>query len=445
MSSVAFQGAATTRDGPQPRTSSIDVVTWLTLYLVTLLAIPSRFVVGPLGSAGAPSMLMGLVSLAFWLALLVVRRHSAVRLQFYPLRWALGALIFASGVSYALAMSRPINFDEVSPADVSILSLLSWAGTMLLTADMIRTRKRVDDLVWRVALAGGLLALLGLAQALTAMAFTDLISFPGLTEVSSSEIVYRNGFVRPNGTATHPIEYGAIVAMILPLALHVALYHGGRSVVLRWAPALAIVAVIGISGSRSAYLCAIVGILVCIFAWTPVLRRWMIGLALGGLVLVSLLWPRMMRFIVSLFDDPENDPSITSRTDSFDFAWAFTAEHPLFGRGFGTFLPKYRIFDNQFLVQLVSVGIVGTIALVALGWVAIREMRRVARAVRGSEAEAMRTRDLTAALSGSIVAGFVCMAFFDAFAFPMTMGTLFLLLGIVGAVARLDRDHKPLW
>ncbi|MGJ0391047.1 O-antigen ligase family protein [Microbacterium sp. CGR1] len=443
MTTIAYEGAASLRDRPQPRPRSADSVTWLTLYLVVLLAIPSRFVIGPLGSAGAPSMLMGLVSLVLWLSLLLMRRRSAVRLRFYPLRWALGIMIFVSGISYALAMSRPINGDEISPADVALLSLLSWAGTLLLAADTIRTRRRVDDLVWRVAMAGGLFALLGLAQVVTEQSITNLISIPGLSEVSSSELTFRNGFVRPNGTATHPIEYGAIVAMILPLALHVALNHTHRSALLRWMPAVAILAVVGLSGSRSAYLCAIVGVVVCMSAWTPVLRRWMIGLAVGGLVVVSLVYPRIMRFITGLFEDPDQDPSITSRTDSFDFAWTFIAQHPLFGRGFGTFLPKHRIFDNQFLVQLVSVGLIGTIALVALGWVAISEMTRVARTTRGSEV--MRTRDLTASMSGAIAAGFVSMAFFDAFAFPMTMGTLFLLLGIAGAISRLDRDHQPSW
>ncbi|MGF6823707.1 O-antigen ligase [Microbacterium sp. ZKA21] len=443
MSAIAYHGAASVRDAPQPRVRTADTVTWLTVYLIVLLAIPSRFVVGPLGSAGAPSMLMGLVSLLFWLTLLMMRRHSAVVLRFYPLRWALGFLIFASGISYALAMSRPINVDEISPADVALLSLLSWAGTMLLAADTIPTRRRVDDLVWRVALAGGLLALLGLAQVATEQSITNLISIPGLREIGSADLVYRNGFVRPNGTATHPIEYGAIVAMILPLALHVGLYHTTRPLLLRWMPSAAIVAVVGVSGSRSAYLCAIAGVLICLFAWTPVLRRWMLGLAAAALVIVSLLWPRMLRFIFSLFDDPENDPSITSRTDSFDFAWTFLAHDPLFGRGFGTFLPKYRIFDNQYLVQLVSVGIIGTLALVLIGWVAIAELRRVARRAPGEPF--IRTRDLTAAIAGAIVAGFISMAFFDAFAFPMTMGTLFLLLGIAGAIARLDRDHHPLW
>ena len=443
MSAIAYQGAVGVRDAPQPEARSADSVTWLTLYVVVLLAVPSRFVIGPLGSAGAPSMLMGLLSLLFWMTLLVLRRHSAVRLRIYPLRWALGFLIFVSGASYALGMSRPINIDEISPADVALLSLLSWAGTMLLASDTIPTRRRVDVLVWRVAIAGGLLALLGLAQVVTEQAITDLISIPGLREIGSADLVYRNGFVRPNGTATHPIEYGAIVAMILPFGLHVGLYHTTRPLLLRWMPAFAIVAVVGVSGSRSAYLCAIAGVLVCLFAWTPTLRRWMIGISVVALVAVSLLWPRMLRFIVGLFDDPENDPSITSRTDSFDFAWTFIVQDPLLGRGFGTFLPKYRIFDNQYLVQLVSVGIIGTLALVLLGWVAIAELRRVARHATGERS--IRTRDLTAAIAGGIVAGFISMAFFDAFAFPMTMGMLFLLLGIAGAVARLDRDQRALW
>lgn len=443
MSLVAFQGAAAIKDAPRPRERTFDVVSWLTIYLVVLLAVPTRWVVGPLGSAGAPSMLIGLLSFAIWTVMLLMRHQSTVVLQLHPMRWALCALIVVCAISYALAMSRPINGDEVSPADVAVLSLMSWAGTMLLATDGIRSRQRADDLIWRIVLAGGLLAALGLAQFVFTQPFVDLIRIPGLSEVGSSTLFIRNGLVRPNGTATHPIEYGAILAMILPLALHVAFQFTTRRAFLRWAPLVAIAAVIGISGSRSAYLCAVAGVLVCVFAWTPRLRRWMISVALVGLVIVALFWPRMTRTIVGLFDDPENDPSITSRTDSFDLAWAFVSEHPIFGRGFGTFLPKYRIFDNQFLVQLVSAGIIGTLALVALGVVAILEMRRFARRARA--ADVIRSRDLAGSLSGAVVAGFVSMAFFDTFAFPMTMGTLFLILGIIGALSRLSRDARPLW
>lgn len=443
MSLVAFQGAYAIRDGPRPPQRSRDVVSWLTIYLIVLLAIPTRLVIGPLGSAGAPSMLLGLLSFGVWSILLLARRRSDAVLRFYPIRWALFALIIVSLISYALAMSRPINGDEVSPADVAVLSLLSWAGTMLLATDGIRSRQRADDLVWRIVIAGGLMAALGLAQFLFEQPFVDLIRIPGLSEVASPSLFIRNGLIRPNGTATHPIEYGGILAIILPMALHVAFQHTARPFVLRWAPVMLIGAVIGISGSRSAYLCALVGVLICVFTWTPRLRRWVLSISVVGLVLVSLLWPRMTRIIVGLFSDPGEDPSITSRTDSFSVAWSFLIEHPLFGRGYGTFLPKYRIFDNQFLVQLVSVGLIGTAALVGLALVAMVEMRRVARTVE--PADALRTRDLAGALSGSVAAGFVSMAFFDAFAFPMTMGMLFLVLGIVGALARLSRTAEPLW
>jgi O-antigen ligase len=386
-------------------------------------------------------MLLGLMSLAIWAVTLITRLDSSPVLQFYPMRWALCGLIIACAISYAIAMSRPINGDEVSPADVAMLSLLSWAGTMLIASDGITTRSRIDDLVWRIVAAGGLLGLLGLAQFIFAQSFVDVIRIPGLIQLGSADLFYRNGLVRPNGTATHPIEYGAILAMILPLALHVAFQHLARPL-WRWIPLLAIGAVIGISGSRSAYLCAVAGVVVCVFAWTPTLRRWAVGVSAAGLIAVALFWPRMMRTIVGLFDDPGNDPSITSRTDSFDLAWAFISENPLFGRGFGTFLPKYRIFDNQFLVQLVSAGIVGTLALLGLAIVSMLEMRRFARSAQGSS-EALRSRALAGSLAGCVLAGFVRLALFDTFAFPMTMGTLFLVLGVIGALSRLERDDAP--
>ncbi len=44
------------------------------------------------------------------------------------------------------------------------------------------------------------------------------------------------------------------------------------------------------------------------------------------------------------------------------------------------------------------------------------------------------TRDLAMALAAAVCAGFACLFMFDAFAFPMTIGTLFLILGMAGAL-----------
>ncbi|WP_325484499.1 O-antigen ligase family protein [Microbacterium sp.] len=409
------------------------VTACLTVYIVVLFAVPSRLVVGPLGSAGSISMLLGLVSFGLWVVLLLVGFGRVMPPTARPLRWALGAFAFSVGVSYVLAMSQPISSDEISPADVAILSLTSWAGIMLLSHDGITSSRKLGTVLWRFVFCGGLLALLGIAQFATRQAIVDLISIPGLTSIADATLYNRNGLVRPAGTAIHPIEYGTLLCILLPLALHVGLHYRERPPVLRWFPAVAIAGVIAISSSRSAYLGAVLGVVICMVAWTSKQRRILITIVAVGFAVASIALPRLITSITNLFVGVEEDPSIASRTDSFSFAWAFIAEHPLFGRGLGTFLPKYRIFDNQYLGMLVTIGVVGALALVAIGIVAMSQLMRVYQVV-----EDPRTSDLSVSLVASVAAGFVSLAFFDAFAFPMTMGTLFLVLGLVGAFSRLS-------
>lgn len=417
-------------NGLGSRFSRTDAVTWLTVYVIFLFGVPSRLVVGPLGSAGAVSMLLGLASMGIWLLLRVGATSRPFGSPPDPVGISLGLYLFSVGVSYALAMSRPISPDEVSPADVAILSLLSWTGTLLIARDGITSRKSLDIFVWRVAIAGGVLGVLGFAQFITRMPIVDWIQIPGLTAVQDAVLYYRDGRVRPSGTAIHPIEYGAILSMLLPLTLHVAFHHP-RRLVLRWMPALAVGGVIAISSSRSAYLSAAVAVLICMVAWTPRQRYAVTTLSVGGLLMLALIVPRLINSIVNMFLGVSDDPSIESRTDSFSVAWLFLSQHPFFGRGNGTFLPKYRIFDNEYLVMLVSVGLIGTALFVGIfGMAALR----LIRAYRSAPDES--TRNLSASLIGAIAAGMASLAFFDASAFPMTMGTFFLVVGIGGALAK---------
>lgn len=411
--------------------SRIDAVSWLTIYVIFLFGVPSRLVVGPLGSAGAPSMLLGLASMGIWLLLRVGFMIQPLGPRPEPVGRALGLFLFAVGVSYALAMSRPISPDEVSPADVAILSLLSWTGTMLIARDGILSRARLDKFMWRTAVAGGLCGALGLAQFVTRMPIIDWIQIPGLSAAREVSAYYRDGRLRPSGTAIHPIEYGAILSILLPLALHVAFHYRGRNFVLRWLPAFTVGGVIAISSSRSAYLSAIIGVVICMIAWTPRQRASVVALAVGGVLTLIMIAPRLINSVVNLFLGVGGDPSIESRTDSFSVAWYFLVQHPFFGRGLGTFLPKYRIFDNQYLVLLVSVGLVGALLFIWVFIAAIAQLIRVNRS-----APDQPTKDLAASLIAAIAAGVSSLAFFDAFDFPMTMGALFLVLGMAGALAR---------
>lgn len=416
-------------------TTQTDAVAWLTLYIALLLFIPSRLVVGPLGSAGAPSMLFGLASLLLWgfLFLTAVRR---VDLGAQPIRIALGFLLFCVGVSYVLAMSRPMSPDEVSPADVALLALASWTGTLLLTHDGVHDRSRLDSIIWRLAVCGGLIATLGVVQLLTRQLWVDQLMIPGLSSAPPYGLTTRGGYPRPAGTSIHPIEYGVVLTMMLPLVLHVAFEHTHRRLLVRWLPAAAVCTIIPLTSSRSAYLGAFIAIVICMIGWSRDRRIRVLLLGLAGLLAAFVVAPRFVDSIIGLFTGADEDPSIASRTDSFSLAFEFVAQNPLFGRGLGTFLPKYRIFDNQYLLLLVTIGFVGTLAFVAVGVTAMVMLLRLRRRVLD-----VGTRDLAMALAASICAGFACLFMFDAFAFPMAMGTLFLVLGLAGALRRIERSQ----
>lgn len=409
-----------------------DAVSWLTIYMVVLFAIPSRLVIGPLGSAGALSMLLGLGSLSLWLLARIWRPLPIVD-AIDPVRSVLALFLVAVGASYAFAMSRPISPDEISPADVALISLASWTGTFLLTSDGVATRERLDKLIRRLATCGGLLAALGLAQFITRQTLVNMITIPGLTEVVTVGTFFRDGRVRPSGTAHHPLEYGTLLTILFPIALHVAFHDRTRSAAVRWFPPLAIGAVIAISSSRTAYLTAAVAIAVCMIGWTKRQRLAVAGMCVAGVLTLAIAAPRLIGSVASLFADADEDPSVTSRTDSFVVAWEFLLQHPFLGRGLGTFLPKYRIFDNQWLLLMVSVGLVGTVLFL---WIAIAALVRLTAVYRATTDPA--TKDLATSLVAAVVAGFTSLIFFDAFAFPMTMGTLFFVLGICGALSRLD-------
>lgn len=410
-----------------------DAVGWLTAYLILLLFIPSRLVFGPLGSAGAPSMLFGLGSLLLWLLLFLAASQGREATP-QPIRIALGVLLLSVAVTYILAMSRPMSPDEVSPGDVALLALVSWSGTLLLTHDAIPARARLEVLVWRFAVCGGLIALLGIIQLLTRQLWVDQLSIPGLSSAPAYGLVTRGGFPRPAGTAIHPIEYGVLLAMILPITLHVGFSHTHRPIVARWLPAVAVAAIVPLTSSRSAYLGAIIAIVICMIGWNRARNLWVLSVGVAGILAMAVMTPNLLNSIVGLFTGASEDPSIASRTDSFSLAFEFIERNPWFGRGLGTFLPKYRIFDNQYLLLLVTIGIVGTVAFVAVGVTAVVALLRLRATVQTE-----RSRDLALALAAALTAGFVCLFMFDAFAFPMTMGTLFLLLGIAGALRRIEK------
>lgn len=415
----------------QSRRGGFDATSVLTVYLCLLLAIPSSMVVGPLGSAGAPSNIMA-IGLIFWWAWFHIQRGRAATVGVQPVRIAmLGWLILMVAI-YAHAMLSPIPFDEISPADSGMLKLAGMAGVLLVANDGIPSLHRNRVLVRRMVLAAGLVAAFGLLQYLTKQLFIDRVQIPGLTGgPTESELILRNGFARPSGTSTHPIEYGVVLTMFLPLAVTFAI----RSPTQRWLYRAALCAMsfaVFLSISRSAILCAIVGLVVLALSWTNTARLRALAFVMAISTVVYLIVPGMLGAVTGLFTGAAEDPSIASRTNSYELAAHFISTSPVLGRGFGTFLPKYWILDNGYLGLMIEGGVFGFLGLIVLIVTALLAARH-ARRVAVNEFD----RDLSQAIVASIAAGACGLAFFDTFGFPQSAGCFFLLLGMAGATRRL--------
>ncbi|WP_175539546.1 O-antigen ligase family protein [Nocardioides exalbidus] len=389
-------------------------------------------VVPALGSAGSPSSLMG-VACFFWWAWSHVQRSGPTGQPFQLMRVAVLAWLVVMVIVYAHAMSGPIPRDEISVADNGMLRLLGLAGVLLLAHDGITSPARLHLLLRRLAMAAGAVAILGLLQYLTHRLLVDQLSIPGLTRASlGDELGSRSGFARPSGTSTSPIEYGVVLALALPIMIALAGSQQRHRFLFRLLLVPA-VASIYFSVSRSAYLCTLVGLLVMAIAWNNRQRLQALALLMVASTAVYVSVPGLLGAIRGLFSNAGKDPSVASRTGSYDVAGRFIADSPLLGRGFGTFLPKYWILDNGYLGLLIEGGILGLAGLLVVTATGVLAARRAkARASHQDD------RQLAHAVLASIIAAAAGTAFFDIFAFPQSAGGLFLMLGLAGAMRRLS-------
>jgi O-antigen ligase len=421
-----------------------DAVPALTLYALLQVLLPSRYVIGPLGAAGVPASLValgiGLLWLVGWAAQPWPR--SEVR---QPITRPALALLAAVLASYLVAAMRPTSEQEQLSADRFLLELLGWLGVMMAATDGIGDRRRLDAFLRRLTWMGAAAASVGILQFLTGQTLIEYLHLPGLSDNGVDEsLLTRGGFLRPAGTAVHPIEFGVSMAMLLPVALHLAVASGERrGRVARWLPVTLIALALPISISRSAVVCTTVALAVFLPAWPRRLRRrvYLAGLVLIAGLLVAL--PGFLNAIASLFTGISRDDSALSRTDSYAVAGAFISRAPLLGRGPATWLPPYRILDNQFLGSLIEIGVVGTTCLLALMIIGVVTSWQLRRPLPGPANPAVDSRDaLGPAIAAAVAAGSVSFAFFDAFGFPMAPSLLFLLLGCAGALRRINGEES---
>jgi polysaccharide biosynthesis protein PslJ len=253
-------------------------------------------------------------------------------------------------------------------------------------------------------------------------------------------ILERSGFRRPAGTAAHPFEFGSVIAMTLPIAVNLARFDLGRSRARRWLPVAFMAVGIPVAVSRSVILAGAVVLVMILVGLEPRLRPRALGAVAACIVAVYVTSPGLLGTLRNLFVQAGQDNSITLRTDDYTAVMGYVQQSPLIGRGPGTFLPQnYFFLDNQYLLTIVEIGIVGLI--VVIGY--LFSTAFLGRGVRHRSAEPA-TRDLGQALAAGSVAAAVVSFTFDSFSFMMFAGYVPLILGIAGALWRIVRDETSL-
>ncbi len=416
------------------RGDALDAHVVLTAYLFLLVALPAPLVLPALGSAGGPATMLAFAGAFLWCWFRLAREPVTPYRQ--PVKTA--ALLFAlvAVVVYAHGMLRTVPSFETSPADSALLRVFALIGILLLAHDGLPSAQRLHAMLHRIAAGVGLLAFVALLQFLSGQVLVDRIQVPGLawSLPDQPQMLGRNGLSRVSGTATSPIELGVVLAMTLPLMITVTLHSQGWRRVTFGAMTAACSFALFLTVSRSALITAAVAVGFMLPAWSPTVRRRVaaLGVVLLGVVYVTV--PGLLSTFRALFQGVESDPSARSRTGSFAYAGEFVARSPWLGRGIGTFLPEYHIFDNEYLLLIVEAGVVGLLAWLAAITTCVLAARR-ARLLARTDFD----RQAAQALGAAVAAGAVGGLFFDLFGFPIVTGLLFVSMGLCGAWLQLAR------
>jgi O-antigen ligase len=416
-------------------------LTVFSLLLITTFAMPATLVVGPLGQAGVPSHLVSALLLVLWL---IGRASPGVGTDYgrQPVRLLAAALIASQLASYVAGLLRGLSPLEASGANAAVLGLTATVGLLVFTADALPTLAAIQKLVYRLLCGGVVLAVAGMLQFFNIYDLARNMHIPGLVNHAAVDafVETRSGFNRVAGLATHPIEYGVVLSMLLPLALHSALFGPVRYRKRLWLALVVIAAGIPLAVGRSAVLTSGIALLLYVITLRLKVLGRLLPFALIGLVGMQVAVPGLLTSIRNLFRNTSNDPSIQGRTDDYAHILAIFREHPLFGLGPGTYIPTlYRVLDNEYLYDLATLGAVGSLVILMIYLLGYSLGQRV-RAVSTDPA----VRSLGNALSAALVGGAAASFTFDAFGFSIMYVMVHVLVGITGALWRVVvRDGPP--
>lgn len=419
-----------------------DGATITSIFVAVLMVIPARMVLRGLPISLTPAEVIALCMMVWWLVAQLTTTLGAAK-GANPVRTAVFCNIAAALATYAYGTANPLPADELRLADHAMVLVIAHLAITLLVCDGVRGAERIDLVLRTVVVAGAVVAAIGALQFLLGFDMTKYLQLPGLRFSAQYDYVLdRASFRRVGATMGHPIEFGVVCAMILPIAVHYG-YRArseGRSSAGWWACVALIASGLMFSVSRSALLGITAAAVVLFLGWPGWKRVRALWVTAGFLVVVKLAVPGLLGTFYGLFAHFGADSSVQYRTHDYANAMAQIGEHVWLGRGIGTwYAPKHQVFDNQYLLSLVERGVIGLVLLALLFGTAVYAAVRV----RVTSADPKR-RDLGLAVVAALVVPLVGSATFDLGAFHAAAGLSFLLMGIAGAMLRAESKADPI-
>jgi len=339
-------------------------------------------------------------------------------------------------ISYVAAGFRPLDHVEARALDRGLLTLLSVLGVALLAAEVLPDRAAVRRAVAAIVSAGALVAAVGIVEFGLGIDLAAKVRLPGFTYTAVVFDSARAGFTRIVSTTSHPIELAVVLVMVLPLALWLFFASSGHAR-LWWSACLVLVAVaIPMTVSRTGVVGVVVALAVLLPTWTWRRRIQLLVIGSVGLVAFRSVVPGLIGTLRGFLLEPGGDTSVLSRKIGQERALAAILDRPLFGRGFGTFLPeRYGYIDNQVLLGAVEVGLVGQLAYAAVFAITVVFALQVRRRSRGVvQAD---DRSLAVSLMASVAVAFATWVTYDALSFATGRGLTFIVIGLLAALWRI--------
>jgi O-antigen ligase len=423
------------------RRSRIDTSSVLCLMLALLFVLPGVLIVPNMTYAGRPALLVAFALFCWWILTKLNPRLVMTGPQ--PIRFALLADACATMLSYLAGLLRGLPGLEQHAQDFALLQLLEFLGIALCAADGIANWERLKAVLRVLVWGSAFMALVGIIQSVLKFDVTQYFILPGL-QVQGQLAGFMDrgtGQLRVAGTATHFIEFSAVLAMVVPIAIHFARFSAARwQRRLSAVAAVLITAGVPISISRTGVVALGAVAIIMIPLWNWRLRYNLLCAVFAMTAALMVLRPGLLGTIRVMFSGADNDPSIEGRTKDYSMVDYWFHQRPWLGRGPNTLIPDlYQgiVLDNQWLYTLVTQGLVGVGMLAGLHITGI-----VLAGIALRRSDRAEDKHLCAALISGLVVSMLAAATFDSFYYTTLTSTVALLLGVCGAVWRFTHPAR---